>query len=495
MVRTMNMTKKIGLIISVSLVAGLLLLMTSSVMADQNENVAKKWVARYDYTDPSLGDVEYAFNIATDIVVDNDGNVLMTGYEDFWDEDVDGKRQRWVTVKYDSKGRELWVQKYEDPRSSWSQAWYMNSDGSGGVYVTDYEHIIRYASDGTIVWEKEISDIDIKKMTGIIGYGAYPETDSDGNYIFALSVATDWVTYWWDPDTLIPGVYDIHVVKFDKADGEATLLADYSGPGKLDDEALALFIDGDDNIYVTGYTTRVETGRGLLVLKYDSDGDLVWKAIYHNEDLVGNDKGHFIAADSEGDVYITGVTNFFSFWDQVGVTLKYSSEGELLWDSTYRPPDTTRFQSTHLALDSEGDVYIGGYAGWGLFVDLVKYDSDSGEELWVKRYSSPTLDFPPTWKGITVDKFDDVYLITGLNDRIYVEKLDSNGNGLWEVEYDHPDSPIDIPQALTMDDDGNVYVCGHENRLNPDMPHWGPVPDVAVVVKYKQTEYMPEGRD
>lgn len=487
--------KKLGLIVSVSLIAGLLMLMTSSVMADRNENVVKKWVARYDYTDPGLGDVEYAFNIATDVVVDGDGNVFMAGYEDFWDDDVDGIRQRWVTVKYDSKGREMWIQKYEDPENSWAQAWYINSDGSGGVYVSDYKHIIRYASDGTLIWENHIPDLDIKKMTGLMGWGAHPRTDSDGNYIFAMSVATDWVPAYWNPEIKIPGAYDVHIVKFDKHDGEATLLADYSGPGKRDDEAQCLFIDDEDNLYVTGYTTREGTGRDLFVLKYGPDGDLVWETIYHNEYLDGDDEGYKIAVDSEDEIYVTGITVYYAPWVRAAITLKFSSGGGLLWDSTYHAPDTYSVVGMNLALDSKGDVYIDGYAGYGLATDLVKYDSDSGEELWVKRYSSPGLDFPPEVNGIMVDAFDDVYITTSLNDGIFVEKLDSYGNMLWNVMYKHPDSPDHGVHAMTMDDDGNIYVCGQENRINPDHPEWGPQPDVGVVIKYKQTEYMPEGKE
>jgi len=457
-------------------------------MAYGTENVAKKWVARYDYTDPALGDVEYAFNIAWDLVVDDDGNVFTAGYEDFWDEDVNDRRQRWVIIKYDSKGRELWVRKYEEPGDGWAHTYFINSDGTGGVYVSGYGHTIRYASDGTVVWEKDLADIGIKKFIQYRGWGAHPETDSDGNYIYALSIATDWVPADWDPDTLIPGAYDIHVVKFNRSDGDATQLARYSGPDNLDDEAQGLFIDGADNMYVTGYTTRKQTSTDLLVLKYNPEGKLVWKATYNNELLDGFDQGNCIALDNEGDVYVTGMTQWDSYhpWYSDAVTLKFSSEGELLWDTIYSSPDAWRTTSSNLALDSRGDVYIAGYvyrSGTRGDIDLVKYESDSGAELWVKGWVSPAWDEMPEGKGVMVDKFDNVYLATGLNGEFYVAKLDPYRNVLWETVYNHPDSPSDQPFAMIMDGNGNVYVCGLEGS------DWGP--DVAVTIKYKQTKYIP----
>ena len=55
------------------------------------------------------GEVDYAFNIAWEMAVDGDGNVITAGYEDFWNENVAGKRQRSSVVSYDNKGREQWV--------------------------------------------------------------------------------------------------------------------------------------------------------------------------------------------------------------------------------------------------------------------------------------------------------------------------------------------------------------------------------------------------
>jgi outer membrane protein assembly factor BamB len=455
--------------------------MTTGLVAEETLNVVEKWVARY-------GATVDAFHIARDIVVDVEGNVFVTGYEGYWNEVFQAEGQRWATVKYDSKGSELWVQKYEDPGRGWAQAYSITSDGTGGVYVTDYYHIIRYSSDGAVLWEKDIADIGIKKMTGLRGWGAHPEVDSDGNYIFALSIATDWVPNPWDPQTQRPGIYDIHVVKFRKSDGQETLLARYTGPGKLNDQAWGLLIDEDDNIYVVGYTERSQTGDDLLVMKYGPDGDVFWMTTYHNELLNGYDTGNCVALDNDGNVYVAGSTGSYDLWEEDAVTLKLDPQGELLWDATYSAPDSWRTKSMNLVVDSRGDVYMEGYNGWA-DVHLVKYDSDSGNELWVQHFASPTADFPPEGNGLIVDRFDDIYLTTLLNEEIYSAKLDPYGNVLWEAVYNHPDSPTENPQAITMDDEGNVYVTGDEDQIDPEFPDRGPQPRVAVTIKYKQPGY------
>jgi hypothetical protein len=58
------------------------------------------------------------------------------------------------------------------------------------------------------------------------------------------------------------------------------------------------------NVYLTG-SAKIDTSADIITLKYDSDGNLLWAATYNGVGY-GNDAGTDIIVDDNNDVYITG---------------------------------------------------------------------------------------------------------------------------------------------------------------------------------------------
>jgi uncharacterized delta-60 repeat protein len=115
-----------------------------------NSTGQQLWVARYD--GPAS-----ASDYAQAIVVDNSGNVCVTGasartaYSDF----------EYATVKYDSMGRQQWIARYSGPANLDDQAHAIALDSSGNAYVTgqsvglgtDYDYAtIKYDLSGNEQW-------------------------------------------------------------------------------------------------------------------------------------------------------------------------------------------------------------------------------------------------------------------------------------------------------------------------------------------------------
>ena len=83
-----------------------------------------RWVARYD--GPASGD-EYAWALA----VDHYGSVYVTGGSP-----GTGTLKDYATVKYDTNGNELWVERYNGPGNGEDAASALVVDRDGNVYVT-----------------------------------------------------------------------------------------------------------------------------------------------------------------------------------------------------------------------------------------------------------------------------------------------------------------------------------------------------------------------
>jgi len=82
------------------------------------------WEARY--TGPDNGD-----NMAAALAVDDSGNAFVTGQSQ-----GDASGWDYATVKYDSKGKQLWSARYNGPGNSLDRATSLAIDSEGNIYVT-----------------------------------------------------------------------------------------------------------------------------------------------------------------------------------------------------------------------------------------------------------------------------------------------------------------------------------------------------------------------
>ncbi len=271
-------------------------------------------------------------------------------------------------------------------------------------------------------------------------------------------------------------------------------------------------VDGDNNIYAAGSfsgTTDFDPGAGeveltpagltdVFVCKFGSDGGLVWAKRFGGN---ANDNLRGLAVDVDGNVYTTGdfagtadfdpgagTLNFTPLGSVEAFISKLDTNGNLVWARQFETTDTV--QGFGIAVDENENVYITGNFSESADFDpgiadevltavaqtdafAVKLDA-SGNFVWARRFGGDADEFGV---GIVVDaggrayvtgSFDDdihiatvtseVVLNTVDEEETFVAKLNKAGNALWAKRLGGLETQL--PQAIALDTDRNVYVAG-----------------------------------
>jgi hypothetical protein len=238
----------------------------------------------------------------------------------------------------------------------------------------------------------------------------------------------------------------------------------YSGPGTGNDSANGLAVDKFGNAYLTGFATGSNGTSDYVTIKYDASGIQKWVRRY-NAPGGGDDAALAIAVDGNGSVYITGWSNGGSSGDDYA-TIKYDTNGTQKWVRRYNGAGNRNDSATAMTVDKAGNVYVTGQSnGAGSDYDYatIKYDTN-GVQKWVRRYSGPGSGWNYA-TGIAVDSIGNVY-VTGRSqggsssDDYATIKYDTNGVKKWVRTYNGPGNGHDCASAIAVDGTGNVYVTG-----------------------------------
>ncbi len=262
--------------------------------------------------------------------------------------------------------------------------------------------------------------------------------------------------------------YDYVTIKYDPS-GVEQWAARYNGPGNSDDLAKALAVDGAGNVYVTGNSYGSGTRSDYATIKYGPDGTELWVARYNGPEN-SLDGAAALAVDGSGNVYVTGSSVGSDMYDDYA-TIKYDPDGVQQWVARYGDPGDGSDKARALAVDGTGNVYVTGsskssdtrhdYA-------TVKYSPD-GIELWVTRYNGPVNSHDYA-RALAVDGSGNVYVTgysygSGTGDDYATVKYNTDGAELWAARYNGPydeySSNGDYARALAVDGSGNVYVTGY----------------------------------
>ncbi len=427
--------------------------------------VTPEWEQRYN--GPGNG-IDLAFSI----VVDNQGNVYVTGNSvgETSDNDI-------TTIKYSASGVQEWIQRYNGPSNALDVINGTNAiavDGSGNVYVAgcsetgatnyiDYA-VIKYNSAGVQQW---------------VQYYNGPGNSYDAPSGIALDAADN--VYVTGRSESISAGADYTTIKFN-SDGVQQWIETYNGAGNSYDAANAISLDNDGNVYITGYCSGAGSG-DCATIKYNTDGVQQWAEIYDGPEN-GGDYENAIAVDGSGNVVVTGGTAGSGTYNDY-LTMKYNSSGQQQWTATYSSAGSNFDEARSIALDGVGNVYITGvlvYSEGGTTDNYgtVKYNS-SGVEQWSQVYNGPAGLADEAY-SIAVDADGNSYVIGYYdgwgNQNIGIVKYNSDGVQQWMQSYDGPASDNDNGFDIVVDSENNFYISGGSVGIGTTMDY--------VVVKYSQ---------
>ncbi|MBV6479370.1 MAG: hypothetical protein HGGPFJEG_02141 [Ignavibacteria bacterium] len=184
-------------------------------------------------------------DIPSDIVLDNSGNVIVTGktFTGTAEASLSSQNFDMLTVKYNSSGSQQWAALHNGTLNSEDESNSVTTDNAGNIYAagssvntisnSDFT-IIKYLPDGTQSWVKNIN-----------------------------------------------------------------------GAAGLDDKAFSICSDLSGQIYATGYCNDGITGYNFLTVKLNQSGILKWEEKYNYIDN-DTDKAVMIRNDAEGNIFVTG---------------------------------------------------------------------------------------------------------------------------------------------------------------------------------------------
>jgi hypothetical protein len=244
------------------------------------------------------------------VAVSNIGNVYVTGYMA-----TTGGYHNTITIKYNSAGVQQWADIFSDPIDSMSSGTSIAVDNSNNAYVTiralsrnqGYDYVtIKYDTFGKRLWvdryndslnnDDKVYDLKLDQISNVYVTGSSRDPGTGMGYKtikYNSSGVQQWVVGY-------PGT---------------NIFSDY--------RAYALALDTYKNVYVTGYTIDQSGIYNYTTIKYNTNGVQQWLMNYG---VAGSANiAYAIAVDTACNVFVTGYgmgkNNHFAF-----ITIKYSQE-------------------------------------------------------------------------------------------------------------------------------------------------------------------------
>lgn len=361
-----------------------------------------------------------------------------------------------LTVCTYSQVSQEWVSRYNGTGNGVDDVYDMVIDISGNVYVTG-----RSTGSGTNFDFVTIKYNSAGAEQWTARYSAAGNNIDQGS---AIAVDGNGNVYVTGYSYLSSSGYDYATIKYNSA-GVEQWVSRYNGPGNNSDFGNSIVIDASGNIYVSGSSSGAGSGADVATIKYNSDGVQQWVSRYNGP---GNnsDGASSIKVDAAGNVYVNGAS-IGSGTDFDYVTLKYNSDGVQQWASRYNGPGNSSDNSFSMAVDISGNVYITGYSfGTASNNDYatIKYNS-SGAEQWVQRYNGPGNHSDWAY-SLAIDAAGNVFVTgqsagNGTNIDYATIKYNSSGAEQWVSRYNGPGNNEDAASSIVLDAEGNIYITGY----------------------------------
>lgn len=338
-----------------------------------------------------------------ELVLDNAGNVYVTGYSNNLNSFNDV-----TTIKYNNSGVLQWVSFHNGAFNNYDQGNALQVDANGNVYVVGYVTASNYTYDFVTI---KYNSLGVQQW--LQTYNGPGDFNDEGKDIGIDANGNVYVTGYSDTLVNTQPNEDIVLLKYNNS-GAFQWRKVYDGPGHSYEWSKKLTIDKNNNILVVGYGwTASANGNDYIILKWNPSGNFQWIRSYNYGPNTFENPADIIT-DSLNNVIVTGqgITSSSSATNDY-LTVKYNSSGTFQWASRYNGPANNDDRGTALALDDSLNIFVTGFSkGTGTLYDCatVKYDP-SGNQIYALRYNNANANKDDMGNAIAV-RNGDIY-VTG----------------------------------------------------------------------------------
>jgi hypothetical protein len=245
----------------------------------------------------------------------------------------------------------------------------------------------------------------------------------------------------------------------------------YDSPSDGIDIPEYIGVDDSGYIYVCGDVGKssVAWKTNPAVVKYDSNGNVVWTYSYNGPSSL-DDRVEGFGIDDNGNIFVVGYTQIAtgSPGQEDYLLIKLLPSGDTAWVRTMPTGNQTFDRLYDIAFDNSSNIYVvGGYTNVDNYdIATIKYNQ-SGDTLWMRLYDRDGADSSDTPVGVALDNSGNVY-VGGATKRVSTDfltvKYDSNGNFAWDYVYDGAGAGTDNPRDMVADQNGNAYLIGETTQ-------------------------------
>jgi len=345
------------------------------------------------------------------IAVDGAGNIVVVGFI----VDTIDNPDIWIR-KYDTAGTEVWTTVIDASMGLDDRGYGVDIDANDNIAVAGDIGVGESTSDtwvgvldaaGMLVWSTTSDGPDASN-----DIGEDVAFDSTGNVWAVGSVR------------VAANDSDIWVAKYDGA-GVETFSEVVAGPTTLEDRALGVDVDAEDNAFVTGFVSGEEFARDIWLRKYDSAGDEAWTITWDSENH-GADAGFDVVVASDGSVAVAGFTALTAVNEDVWLGRFLNADGAIMWQKKFGGPNILNDQGLGVTADSTNAFIVAGFKGvTDVDTDIwVRKWDDIGNVVWTQGFVGKGGDRDQAL-AVAVDGNDDIAM-TG-----QIRQMENNNGDIW----------------------------------------------------------------
>ncbi|MBU2652230.1 MAG: T9SS type A sorting domain-containing protein [Bacteroidetes bacterium] len=401
----------------------------------------------------------YSYNngrseIGQDIVYGADGYIYIAGTEnDDLDYDI-------IVIKLNKEGGQEWIYTYEGHPDKVMEVAEIVYGGDGNIYVCgtsenanedDKIVVFSVSSAGSFRWEYIYDDAGSYLSSG------YSLVYDETGMVYVAGKAN----------------YDFIVAAVNANSGEQEWIYWFDGGcsyALCDDQASAITLGDDGNIYAAGYTTE-STEKQLVIVSLTPTGEKNWKYLFPLFN-VGATWATDIVYGKDGRIYASCMIN-----SDMGVVC-LDAYGQYQWNCNVDGPGPEPYWGEtcyELIYGIDNNIYITGRAGGrdnqvdtDMDAAVLKVDLQ-GDPVWFHRYEGLYGNYDMAF-SITQTPDTNVHVagyFCGLLAEAGTISIDHRtGRDLWVMRYVGPAIDMDVAYAITSDENGFLYVTGYDYKAN-----------------------------